>query len=66
MQSNSTWCCILTAFEKLATNGVFSCMALESIYLHGVLARSFRGQPNMTPFYTAAAGETVIKQINKR
>jgi len=57
---NSVWCRVLKAFEKLATNAVFCCMTLESVYLHQLLARALRGHPNMLPFYIAAASESQI------
>ncbi|KAF4520311.1 hypothetical protein B566_EDAN004371 [Ephemera danica] len=54
MIDNSAWCRTLTTLEKFAANMVFACMALESVYLHRVLARSFKGQPNMVPYYLSS------------
>lgn len=55
MSLNNTPCKVLTFFEKLAANAVFTCMLLEGIFLHQLLTNVFgtrkNAGPKMFPFY---------------
>jgi hypothetical protein len=57
MQANSVWCRALSFMDKLAGSAVYSCMLLEGIFLHRLIAAAFRGQPHMKYYYIMAAGK---------
>jgi hypothetical protein len=57
MLANSAWCRTLSFMDKLAGSAVYSCMLLEGIFLHRLIAAAFKGEPKMMYYYIAAAGK---------
>lgn len=61
MSRNETPCKVLTFFEKLSANAVFTCMLLEGIYLHQLLTNALASRqssgPNMLVYYIGGAGK---------
>lgn len=56
MEANSAWCRIISFMDKLAGSSVYSCMLLESVFLHRLIATAFKGEPNMLHYYFVAVG----------
>ncbi|KAJ9576078.1 hypothetical protein L9F63_007043, partial [Diploptera punctata] len=57
---NSVWCRTVSFMEKLSCSAVYSCMLLEGIFLHRIIADAFKGEPNMKYYYIVAVGITCI------
>jgi hypothetical protein len=42
--------------DKLAGSAVYTCMLLEGIFLHRLIAAAFKGEPKMILYYCAGSG----------
>ncbi|PSN51365.1 hypothetical protein C0J52_04443 [Blattella germanica] len=60
MGVNSEWCRTLTFMDKLSGSAVFSCMLLESIFLHRLIAAAFKGEPKMIYYYITAGAVALV------
>jgi hypothetical protein len=56
MDTNSTWCRAISFLDKLAGSAVYSCMLMESVFLHRLIAAAFKGEPKLRHYYCVAAG----------
>ncbi|KAL4707927.1 hypothetical protein ACJJTC_013718 [Scirpophaga incertulas] len=55
LSGHGVWCRILSVAERIAANGVFTCMLVEGIYLHRLIVAVFRKQLNMKWLYVIGA-----------
>ncbi|XP_069700364.1 calcitonin gene-related peptide type 1 receptor-like isoform X2 [Periplaneta americana] len=60
MEENSVWCRTLSFLDKLCGSAVYSCMLLEGIFLHRLIAAAFKGEPNMLYYYIGTAAWAVL------
>ena len=49
---------MLSFMDKLSNNTVYSCLLLEGIFLHRLIAAAFKGEPKMLYYYLGASGKT--------
>jgi len=49
--------------DKQSSSAVFSCLLLEGIFLHRLIAAAFKGEPKMLYYYLGAAGKTHISLL---
>jgi len=60
MVENSEWCRMFSFMDKLSNNAVYSCLLLEGIFLHRLIAAAFKGEPKMLYYYLGASGLVVL------
>lgn len=60
MVENSDWCRTVSFMDKLSNSAVYSCLLLEGIFLHRLIAAAFKGEPKMLYYYLAASGLAIL------
>ena len=57
------WCRAISFMDKLSSSAVYSCLLLESVFLHRLIAAAFKGEPKMRFYYLGAAGERLFLSV---
>jgi hypothetical protein len=63
MAENPVWCRAISFMDKLSSSAVYSCLLLESIFLHRLIAAAFKGDPKMLFYYLGAAGKRLFLSV---